>query len=105
MKEVGQMKQLERIQYMEDVLNEAKEVLCDLSEALERYDQIKDRIKELEAYYESDLWKKDYIDDEEGRIPKSIKRGVLSEDAVYDLLSEYSVLQKKLETMHEITKE
>ena len=30
----------------------------------------------------------DYEDDEAGKLPKDLKRGVLSEDAVYDLITE-----------------
>ena len=35
---------------------------------------------------------KDYEDDEAGRLPEGLARGVLSEDAVYNLLYEQRVL-------------
>ena len=44
-------------------------------------------LRALAEYYECPLWRKDYEDDEAGRIPPSFKRGVLSEDAIYDVLS------------------
>ncbi len=88
--------QIERIQYYEAILDEAETVVKELSVALENYNGIQDKIKELEAYYESPTWMKDYKDDEEGKIPMDLKRGVLSEDAVYNLLSEYDVLKEKL---------
>lgn len=90
------MKQIERIQYFEMVLDEAEVAVRELTVALENYDKVKDKIKELEAYYESPLWMKDYHDDEEGKIPKSLKRGVLSEDAVYNFLSDHDVLLERL---------
>lgn len=45
-------------------------------------------LDELVAYYESSLWISDYKADERGEIPSDLKRGVLSEDGVYNLLSE-----------------
>ena len=34
-------------------------------------------------------WKQDFADDEAGLLPPDLKRGVLSEDGVFDLLDEY----------------
>lgn len=44
-------------------------------------------ISELEEYLNSGLWLSDYEADERGEIPKDLKRGVLSQDGLYDLLS------------------
>ena len=44
---------------------------------------------ELTSYYESGQWLKDFEADERGELPKNLKRGVLSEDGVYNLLSEF----------------
>ena len=49
-------------------------------------------MKDLEEYYLSYEWKKDFEADEEGLLPKDLKRGVLSEDGIYDLLEEYKEL-------------
>ena len=46
-----------------------------------RYDTVKE-------YYENGLWLQDYEADERGELPADLKRGVLSQDALYDLLSE-----------------
>ena len=40
----------------------------------------------LEAYYTSGEWREDYEADERGEFPPDLKRGVLSQDALYDLL-------------------
>ena len=80
------MNQLERIQYMEQILDEATEAMQQLTAAYERYQALKPRMAELEAYYTSPLWIQDYDDECAGRLPGNFKRGVLSEDAVYDLL-------------------
>lgn len=92
------MKQIERIQYYETVLDEAKAAIRELADALENYNSIQNKIRELEIYYESPLWMKDYKDDEEGKIPRDLKRGVLSEDAVYNFLSDYDILQEQLKS-------
>ena len=52
--------------------------------------ELQETIGKLEAYYESPLWKEDFEADEQGRFPAGMKRGVLSEDGVYDLLEEYA---------------
>ena len=45
-------------------------------------------LKLLTEYYEGPLWREDFEADEAGKLPKELKRGVLSEDAVYNLLEE-----------------
>ena len=45
-------------------------------------------LKLLTEYYEGPLWREDFEADDSGRLPKDLKRGVLSEDAVYNLLEE-----------------
>ena len=52
-------------------------------------DRLKYLISELEAYYESVQWRKDFENDEAGLLPKNLKRGVLSEDGINDLLDKY----------------
>lgn len=43
----------------------------------------------LEEYYASGRWLEDYEADEAGLIPANVKRGVLSQDGLYDLLSRW----------------
>ncbi len=47
-----------------------------------------DKMVLLEAYYTSGEWREDYEADERGELPPDLKRGVLSQDALYDLLEE-----------------
>ncbi|MBQ1632158.1 MAG: DUF4298 domain-containing protein [Clostridia bacterium] len=86
------MKQIERIEKMEQYLNESEQAVRALSEALERYEKVQPSLKKLTDYYGSTLWMKDYEDDEAGKLPEGLKRGVLSEDAVYDLLTDHHEL-------------
>jgi len=43
-------------------------------------------LRTLDAYYTSGAWLEDYEADERGELPPDLKRGVLSQDALYDLL-------------------
>lgn len=87
------MTQIERIQYMEKILCEATEAVASFRTAPDRFLSLKPRIAELEAYYTSPQWMRDYEDDCAGKFPQSLRRGVLSEDAVYNLLSDLSNLE------------
>ncbi|MBQ1307624.1 MAG: DUF4298 domain-containing protein [Erysipelotrichaceae bacterium] len=80
--------QIKRIQEMEKLLNECRKVLDDCDKALSDFRSIQQKIGKLEAYYTGRKWIKDYEDYEAGKIPKDLPCGVLSEDAVYDLLTE-----------------
>ena len=90
------MNQTERIIYMETILNEFSEKTRKLFLALEDYETGRERLEELIKYYQSPLWIKDFEDDARGKFPQDLKRGVLSEDAVYNLLMEIDDLKEKL---------
>ena len=61
----------------------------------DRLDSIRNDIQALSEYYEGSLWREDFEADEAGLLPPDLKRGVLSEDGVYNLLSEYDTLRKQ----------
>ena len=44
--------------------------------------------RELRDYYENGQWLRDYEADERGELPVTLKRGVLSQDGLWDLLNE-----------------
>lgn len=79
---------LERISQMEDRFDEVTRVMAALDEAVSEYADFKSEIKALQDYLESGQWKEDFEADEAGKIPAHVKRGVLSEDGLYDLLEE-----------------
>ena len=82
------MTQTERISHMENCLNDSRKAIDSLANALEMYRAVQGKITELSSYYDSEQWRRDFEDDEAGRLPADLKRGVLSEDAVYDLLND-----------------
>lgn len=81
-------KQTERITKMEDHLNEGRAALDALEKALEAYAGSRRNIRELERYYSGRQWMKDYESWEKGELPEDLRCGVLSEDTVYDLLTD-----------------
>ena len=82
------MKHIERITHMEALFDKSQEVVSRLNQALEDFAALQTDLDELEAYYTSPQWRKDFEADEAGKLPKSLKRGVLSEDGLYEVLSQ-----------------
>ena len=78
-----------RISEMEAILDRANYLIENNSSNLEKF---RPEIEKLEAYYTSQLWKDDFALDEAGELPSSLKRGVLSEDGIYDMLEKYKEL-------------
>ena len=77
---------IERISMMEDRYDELSRVLASLDEAVDEYEDFKSELDALRDYMDSGQWKDDYEADEAGQIPSDLKRGVLSEDGLYNLL-------------------
>ena len=89
--------QTERIRKMESYLDEAGEAIAELNEALAKYERIQNKYYKLEDYYGSRKWMDDFEADEAGKLPADLKRGVLSEDAVYNLITDHSELMERMQ--------
>ena len=89
------LRAVRRISEMEAILDEAL-LRMDMSEedpeALWDYQP---EINKLDEYYSSQDWKDDYALDEAGLLPKDLKRGVLSEDGIYDALERNKELMER----------
>ena len=70
--------------------------LKDLTSALAT---LRSAISTLETYYTSPAWCTDFEADEAGLLPPDLKRGVLSEDGVYNLLEEYKRVEEEMKEM------
>ncbi len=90
---ICELLQIERIKWMEQRFNKALAAMKD--EAVDSLKAIKEDIAELSKYYGSELWKQDFAADEAGLLPADLERGVLSEDGIWNLLSDYREIQKK----------
>ena len=90
---ICELLQIERIKWMEQRFNNALAAIKDgYTNSLKT---IKEDIAELSKYYSSELWKIDFAAEEAGNLPPDLKRGVLSEDGIWNLLADYRDIQKK----------
>lgn len=78
--------QIARIRAMERRMDRAAAAVKRLTAALDKWEDTQEDIAALNQYYGSDLWKQDFADDEAGLLPADLKRGVLSEDGIWNLL-------------------
>ena len=90
------MEQIERIRCMEQLFDFVSESIMELPSTLDKYKKIQEAIATLSDYYSNNEWKQDYADDEAGLLPKDLKRGVLSEDGIWNLLSDWRELEERL---------
>ena len=90
---ICELLQIERIKWMEQRFNNALAAIKDESAASLK--AIKKDVAELSKYYGSELWQQDFAADEAGKLPQGLKRGVLSEDGIWNLLFDYREIQKK----------
>lgn len=90
------MTQEERIEQMEALFDKSNEVLEQLKQSVGAFLSIQPTIEELANYYRSD-WRTDFEADEKGKLSAGLKRGVLSEDGLWELLEEYQRLKDSLE--------
>lgn len=88
--------QTERIREMEQCFERAAQAVARLSAALDGYAEAKEALRRLSEYYGSKAWKQDFADDEKGLLPQSLKRGVLSEDGIWNLLSDWRDVQARM---------
>ena len=86
---------IKRIEENEKRLDSLLESVKELEKALEDFKSKKKDLKELKKYYGSKNWLKDKEAYEQNKIPK-IKAGVLSEDAVWNLLENIDELKKEM---------
>ena len=84
---------INRIREMEVRLNRIKAWLDGHSTQ-----DVEEDIRLLSEYYQGPLWRSDFEADEAGELPADLLRGVLSEDEIYNALTEYEKrLDKSLE--------
>ena len=74
------------VREMEDRYDELSRVIAELDDAISEYQDFKADLQILREYMETGQWKKDFESDEADKIPADVKRGVLSEDGLYDFL-------------------
>lgn len=91
---------VERIGHMEKAFGKACAAQKRLRNALSAYSKAAEAFSELSAYYEGE-WKRDFAADENGELPSELKRGVLSEDGLWDIFEENKELAEQLKKLAE----
>jgi len=92
---------LQRIAAMEAAFDRTALAVQMLESALDTYETVKVDIDRLTEYLESGAWREDYEADEAGLVPGDLKRGVLSEDGLYDLLADIVRVNEHLRELAE----
>lgn len=93
------MNQISRIAHMEQLYDEIIQILDSFELSLNQFQDTQTKLKELSDYYTSPVWIQDYDDDQEGKLPNELKRGVLSQDGIYLLLERHKALIERLQEM------
>ena len=78
---------VKRIKELESVFDKVSKALKEESYKLNDI-EYRNKINMLADYLDSGMWLKDYELDEKGLIDQSVKRGILSEDGLYNLIFE-----------------
>lgn len=81
-------RRIARIREMETALNEWVDLGNKGEELLEEMTTHLPSLERLVAYYSSPDWMRDHDASDEGLLPPDLPHGVLSEDAVFDLLTQ-----------------
>lgn len=81
---------------MESRFISVSDTIKEMSELLERFRDAQTKLSELEKYYTSPRWHRDFEDDEAKKMPELLRRGVLSEDGIYNLLEQNKELLSEM---------
>lgn len=93
---------MENVKRMEQIFDKQEEILKRLNEVLEELENTQSDYKLLKEYYLSEV----FLEDVENEEFKGIKCGILSEDAVFNLIGDmYETGIRLLETGTAIVKE
>ena len=90
---------VKRVAEMEERFDSLQQSVRALEDALNLSQDFRDNYKALKKYMDSGKWLKDYEVDEKGGLPQDLKRGVLSQDGLYDLLQDASGLIDSLKDL------
>ncbi|MDQ0153458.1 hypothetical protein J2S20_002178 [Moryella indoligenes] len=86
----------QHIYQMEGILDNALQKMDALEKKIAELEAFQPEIRKLEEYYQSPQWKEDFEMDEAGRFPERLKRGVLSEDGIWNMLERNRELRERL---------
>ena len=85
---------IERIEYLEKIFDEVKSSFNTDKNFLENK-KMEVKVSLLTQYLESGQWLRDFELDEKGELPKELKRGILSEDGLYNLIADIEQAKRR----------
>ncbi|MBE6870523.1 MAG: DUF4298 domain-containing protein [Ruminococcaceae bacterium] len=80
---------VKRIKKMETYFDTLSDAFKNAPNTIAADKGLRKMLKSLTKYYEGGKWRKDYELDEKKLLEPTLKRGVLSEDGVYNFLCDY----------------
>ena len=92
-----------RITEMEEIYDQARVLMDKADKDPDAFRAFQPQIGKLADYYGSPEWKEAFALDEEGRLLPELKRGVLSEDGIYNLLDRNKELLESLEETDDLS--
>lgn len=100
------MEKYKKVMEMETILDHHDQLLQNLNQVLDEFEKSQKEYQKLRRYYHSEEFLQDVKRADNGEIPPSVKCGVLSEDAVFDLIGDnLQTAIRMLETATKIIKE
>lgn len=86
----------ERVSGMEALYDRLSAAVRIGPDEISRDRELRHAVQVLAAYLDDGSWLSDYQLDEAGLLPSGLKRGVLSQDGLYDLLNELKAFDKSI---------
>lgn len=85
------------------IYEDHKKLIDSLSKEFKKFKDHQKELNKLEKYYYSEQFMRDYDASNKGEIPDDIIQGILTEDAIYDLLGDnYYIARELLDLANDI---
>lgn len=82
------MDKFDHIRKNEERLDKHNDILKSLNKLLDEFEESQEEFNKLKEYYASEKFQEDFDKSNRGDLPKDLKSGVLSEDAVYNTIGD-----------------
>lgn len=82
------MSDTKHIEEMEKILDKHNEILSRLNDVLDEFEKNQEEYQKLRDYYVSEQYQIDFEKSNNNEFDKNLKCGVLSEDAIYNLIGD-----------------
>mgnify|MGYP000003079715 FL=1 len=89
----------ENIREMNEILMRVENILTKAEEVLEEWKTVQPDYDRLVTYYDSEQWRKDYFDSNDGKIPDEVPQWVLTQDAIFDVIGTQFYLADEFQTL------